>query len=576
VLRIRRIFDLALPVDREAMRQVREILQARFAGVPAASIAALDERLRDPFPGRLRPIVFVAEDHRRVLGFASVLQAPDLAFLFLEYIATASAGETLSRGGVGGALFERVRQQARALGCRALFLEAPSDDPALASSPAEARQNAARLRFYERFGVLPIAGTDYELPVRPGGAPGPHLLYDDLGSGAPLRRAFAREAVRAILERYYPRLCPPEYVERVVASFRNDPVRLREPRHLAAPAAAPPSTRPREAPITLVVADQHDIHHVRERGYVEAPARVGAILAELEPTGLFTRVPRGRFPLRHVEAVHKPELVRYLRRACRDMPAGKALYPYVFPLRNRHRLPAERSVLAGYFCIDTFTPITRNAYLAAKGAVDCTLTAAGALLAGAELAYALVRPPGHHAEQGCFGGFCYFNNAAVAAQQLSGHGRVAILDVDYHHGNGQQDIFWRRADVLTVSLHGHPRFAYPYFSGFSDERGEGEGEGANLNLPLPERQDGIQYRRALARALEAVAAFAPRFLVVALGLDPAKGDPTGTWSLGATDFQRNGELVRALGLPTLVVQEGGYRTRTLGANVAAFFRGLAG
>jgi acetoin utilization deacetylase AcuC-like enzyme len=258
------------------------------------------------------------------------------------------------------------------------------------------------------------------------------------------------------------------------------------------------------------------------------------------------------------------------------MPPGRALYPYVFPLRNRHRLPAERSVLAGYFCIDTFTPITRNAYLAARDAIDCALTAADAILGGSPLAYALVRPPGHHAEARSFGGFCYFNNAAVAAQHLCAHGRVAILDVDYHHGNGQQDIFWRRNDVLTVSLHGHPRFAYPYFSGFSDERGEGDGEGANLNLPLPEQQDGAQYRKALGRALDVVAAFAPRFLVVALGLDPAKGDPTGTWSLRAADFRRNGEMLRSLALPTLVVQEGGYRTRTLGVNAANFFRGLAG
>ena len=198
------------------------------------------------------------------------------------------------------------------------------------------------------------------------------------------------------------------------------------------------------------------------------------------------------------------------------------------------------------------------------------------MLDGAPLAYSLVRPPGHHAEERVFGGFCYFNNAAVAAQHLCAHGKVAILDLDYHHGNGQQDIFWRRGDVMTVSLHGHPRFAYPYFSGFAEERGEGDGEGANLNLPLPEKLDGAGYRRALARALEAVGKFAPRFLVVALGLDPAKGDPTGTWSLLAADFRRNGEMLRELGLPTLVVQEGGYRTRTLGPNAAAFFRGLVG
>lgn len=173
-----------------------------------------------------------------------------------------------------------------------------------------------------------------------------------------------------------------------------------------------------------------------------------------------------------------------------------------------------------------------------------------------------------------FGGFCYFNSAAVAAHDLSRLGRVAILDLDYHHGNGQQDIFYARDDVLTVSIHGHPRFAYPYFTGFPDEQGEGAGRGYNLNLPLPERVDGERYGEALGQALARVKRFAPAVLVVCLGLDTGKGDPTGTWSLGARDFHENGRRVGALGLPTLVVQEGGYRTRTLGANARNFLSGL--
>ena len=185
-----------------------------------------------------------------------------------------------------------------------------------------------------------------------------------------------------------------------------------------------------------------------------------------------------------------------------------------------------------------------------------------------------MRPPGHHAERATFGGFCYFNNCAVAAHFLSDHGRVAILDIDYHHGNGQQDIFYERADVFTVSLHGDPSFAYPYFTGFPDEKGRGPGEGTNLNVALPERLDGEGFRRALRKALEEVRRFGPTFLVVALGLDPAKGDPTGTWTLSPADFRRNGEIVGALHLPTLVVQEGGYRTRTLGVNARRFFEGL--
>jgi len=157
---------------------------------------------------------------------------------------------------------------------------------------------------------------------------------------------------------------------------------------------------------------------------------------------------------------------------------------------------------------------------------------------------------------------------------LSRQGRVAVLDIDYHHGNGTQDIFYRRADVLTISIHGHPSFAYPYFSGFVDDDGEDEGKGYNMNLPLPEAVDGEVYRKALQRALNRIRRFAPQFLVLALGFDPAKRDPTGTWSLGARDFEANGRLIGALHLPTVVVQEGGYYNRSLGANARHFFLGL--
>lgn len=193
---------------------------------------------------------------------------------------------------------------------------------------------------------------------------------------------------------------------------------------------------------------------------------------------------------------------------------------------------------------------------------------------GRQLAYALVRPPGHHAERRSFGGFCYLATAAAAAQYLSDAGKVAMLDLDYHHGNGQQDIFYARGDVLTISIHGHPRFAYPYFSGFEDERGEGAGEGKNVNIPLPEQTDGKAYLKALKKALAIVQKFEPKYLVLCLGLDTALRDPTGTFSLRAADFEANGKLVGQLGLPTLVVQEGGYDTRSLGRNARHFIQGL--
>jgi acetoin utilization deacetylase AcuC-like enzyme len=324
----------------------------------------------------------------------------------------------------------------------------------------------------------------------------------------------------------------------------------------------------------LIVNDRHDVHHVRDRGYVEAPVRVRSILKELARTQIFEPIPPRHFGIKHVEKVHDREFVRFLRKACANVPAASSVYPYVFPVRNHARPPRELPLRAGYYCIDTFTPLNANAYKAALRSVDCTLTGAECLLDGGHAAYALVRPPGHHAEHRSFGGFCYFNSAAVAAHYLSEHGRVALLDIDYHHGNGSQDIFWRRGDVLTVSIHGHPRFTYPYFSGFNDETGGGDGKGFNVNYPLPENIDGERYREELAKALRSVRKFAPQFLVLALGLDTAKGDPTGSFRLIARDFRDNGRMVASLGLPTLVVQEGGYKTRTLGVNARHFFTGL--
>ncbi len=572
MFRIRSIGTSFLPGDRRDLARVQEILRERFAGVSQEEIDALPDKLRDPLSYRFRALLLVADDlHGRLKAFALFSHAPDVGFCFLDFLA---AGRQASGGGIGGALYERVRESARGLGALGLFYECLPDDPEACSDPAFARENAARLRFYERYGARPIVGTAYETPLAPGGKDMPHLVYDDLDSGVVPPAETVRAVVRAILERKYGALCSPAYVAAVVESF-TDPIRVRAPRYRApAEPARARQAAAGERLVALVVNRGHDIHHVRERGYVEAPARVRSILQGILPTELFWEQPAQPHAVSYIEAVHDPALVRFLKTVCAATPEGTSTYPYVFPLRNRARLPKDLSYAAGYYCIDTFTPLNKNAYPAARGAVDCALTAAGFLLRSHALAYALVRPPGHHAERGLFGGFCYFNSAAVAAHELSKSGRVAILDVDYHHGNGQQEIFYRRADVLTVSIHGHPRFAYPFFSGFAEEVGEGPGEGHNLNLPLAETVDADQHRAALARALARVRAHDPRFLVVCLGFDTARHDPTGTWPLGARDFERGGRLIGRLGLPTLVVQEGGYRTRSLGALARGFFEGL--
>src|SRR5690606_5953807 len=217
--------------------------------------------------------------------------------------------------------------------------------------------------------------------------------------------------------------------------------------------------------------------------------------------------------------VHDTDFVQFLRVVTGKLKEGRPFYPDTFPIRRPDKKPKRLPDQAGYYCIDTGTPLYRNAYIAAKAAANTALTAAEELLAGRRLAYAACRPPGHHAGANYYGGFCYFNNAAIAAEFLRNHGKIAILDLDFHHGNGTQDIFYRRTDVLTVSIPGDPDGDYPYFSGFAHETGEGPGERFNCNLPLPRGTDDTRYLRAFDRALDTVIQFRPNILITALGFD---------------------------------------------------------
>ncbi|MBL7164983.1 MAG: histone deacetylase family protein [Dehalococcoidales bacterium] len=573
MFRIRRVYDDTTPANKEAITQAQQILRSQFPGLSRRDVAKLPKQLRNPLKYRFRSILFVAEDQKeRVKGFALLFHEPDLHFCYLDYISTA---ERRMGRGIGGALYERVREESFSLNAIGIFFECLPDSPKLSPDPEVRRQNAARLRFYERYGARPIINTAYETPLRPAGDNPPYLVYDDLGLDSVLGQDMARGVVRAILERKYGTVCPPGYVEMVVESFRDDPVQLRKPRYVRKKTPAPvKASIPLDKRIVLIINDRHGIHHVEERGYVESPVRIDAILNELDTTELFERVPPRHFSENRIRAVHADEFVDYFKKVCARLEAGQSIYPYVFPIRNAARPPRDLPIRAGYYCIDTFTPINRNAYLAAKRAVDCALTAARLILEGQRLAYALVRPPGHHAERRAFGGFCYFNSVAAAAEYLSSHGKVAILDIDYHHGNGQQDIFYERRDVLTVSIHGRPSIAYPYFSGFQSEKGSGAGKGYNMNIPLPEKIDVERYRQALSTAVKRIERFRPDFLGVALGLDTAREDPTGSWDLIARDFEVNGKMIGSLNLPTLVVQEGGYDTRVLGINARHFFTGL--
>ena len=552
---------------------MKAILREQFSLIPPEEIEELNEKLRNPVAYQWRHIIHVAEDKvHHVKGFSIMAHAPDLRFCFLDYVATAKG---MSGAGIGGALYEEIRDETLRLGAIGLFFECLPDDPVLCPRPELLKENAARLRFYERYGARPVINTKYETPLKSGSTCAPHLVLDTLDQEKTPSRDEAHRIVWAILERKYGKRCPPGYIDMVVGSYEDDPIKLRPPKYLKKMERME-LTQEEERPFALIVTDEHEIHHVRSRGYVESPVRIRTILQQIEPTRLFTRFKPEHHGLRAITAIHDSGFVAYFGKACAQLEPGGSIYPYVFPIRNASRPPKELPIRAGYYCIDTFTPLNQNAYRAARRAVDCALTGANAVLEGGfDLAYALVRPPGHHAERKAFGGFCYFNSAAAAAEHLSHYGRVAVLDIDYHHGNGTQNIFYDRSDVLTISIHCHPKWAYPYFSGFADEKGTGAGEGFNLNLALPESPvGGSRYREALEFALKRLVRFRPKFLVLALGFDTAKGDPTGSWLLRSKDFFENGRMIGRLQLPILIVQEGGYKTQSLGINARHFFSGV--
>lgn len=568
-IRFVHVFDADLEPRRIA--DVQRIFRSFFGQVYADYADRIPDLLRRQAAYGHRTILITAEDPRgRVLAFALALHYTDLNATLLDFIVV---DPSVRQRGVGGALYEALREYLGRLGSRGLYLEARPDDPPLEPDPAKRRENRSRLRFYERYGARVIAGTGYETRREERAEGEPYLVFDPLGESRQPSAAEVREMMRAILFRKYAYPPGDPYATSIVDSVTTDPVALQEPRSRAAPAAVAPA-HDVFRPLKVTVTAKHKLHHVRERGYVERPVRVERIAQAITPLPGVEITEVTAYGEAPILAVHDPDFVRYLERVCSKLDPDEAVYPYVFPIRLRDRKPADEEVQAGYYCIDTFTPLTRTAYVAARAAVDCALTAADLLRRGEHLAYALCRPPGHHAERRVYGGFCYFNNAAIAAHHLSSDGTVAVLDIDFHHGNGTQDIFYDRADVLTVSIHGDPSFSYPYFAGFSDEVGEGPGTGCNHNFPLPEDVGDDDYLRTLRQALALIERFEPRYLVLSVGLDIAKGDPTGAWVITPEGFERIGGAVAGLGLPTLAVQEGGYDTRVIGRNARHLVSGL--
>ncbi|MBA4768026.1 MAG: histone deacetylase family protein [Porphyrobacter sp.] len=313
--------------------------------------------------------------------------------------------------------------------------------------------------------------------------------------------------------------------------------------------------------------------------HAETPARLATMLAAMEGD---VRAPddHGMAP---ILAVHDPDYVAFLETAHAEwLAAGREgdAIGYAFPVRGRRPLRLDRiDAKLGQYSFDAGTPITAGSWDAAYWGAQAALGAVAAVAeSGATQAFALCRPPGHHAGADYFGGYCYLNNAAIAARaaEARGLGPVAVLDVDYHHGNGTQDIFYEDAGVFFASIHADPCTDYPYYWGHADERGAGAGEGTTFNQPLPRGTGWAQYEVALGKALEAIAGFGARLLIVSYGADTFGGDPISHFALTTEDMHRIGAGIAALALPTLTVMEGGYHIAALGRNVAAFLAGLEG
>jgi acetoin utilization deacetylase AcuC-like enzyme len=339
--------------------------------------------------------------------------------------------------------------------------------------------------------------------------------------------------------------------------------------------------------VAVVTDDRHRLHDPPfelntgrvVRPVHERPARLDAIAGALRAEG-HRFLPAVAHDDTIVTAVHDPAMVAFLRdgyQAWRRAGGPETMIADTFrsPRWNAGGRPSASPLAQlGWWCFDTATPLVAGSFTAARAAVDVALTGADLLAGGTPLVYALTRPPGHHAGRDYFGGFCLFNHAAIAAQALTAGGKVTVLDLDVHHGNGTQDLFWRSPAVQYVSLHGHPDHLYPYFSGFADEVGDGPGRGTTRNLPLPRGTADAAYLAALDDALGAVAAFDPAAVVVSLGLDASEHDPIGTLALTEAGFRAVGERVGALGSPTLLLQEGGYALEHLGGLATAVLAGV--
>jgi acetoin utilization deacetylase AcuC-like enzyme len=336
----------------------------------------------------------------------------------------------------------------------------------------------------------------------------------------------------------------------------------------------------------IVYSPAHEKHQPRtfiRRGAVvanpEVAARATTLLQAVRDAGHAIVAPEDYGPGPR-EAVHGKDYLDFLATIHagwqRLAGAAEEVVPNIHPGRHMSRRPVGLAGLVGYHTADTACPIGAGTWEAAVASANVAVHAAALVLGGEHAAYGLCRPPGHHAYADQAGGFCYLNNAAIAAQHLRGTlGRVAILDVDVHHGNGTQGIFYERPDVFFASLHADPSDYYPFFAGYADERGAGAGRGANLNLPLAPGSGDREVLAAVDEALAAIAEFVPDALVVSLGFDASEHDPLGVLKVTSQGFAAMAQRIEAAALPTVLIQEGGYMSAALGRNLAEFLAAFA-
>ena len=313
----------------------------------------------------------------------------------------------------------------------------------------------------------------------------------------------------------------------------------------------------------------------------ECHQRADYVVAAIKSQQLGQIVPPTQWPRQYVESIHDPGYLTFLdtvwQRWVNAGNQGEAI-PNVWPSRSMpsQRIPRHIEGQLGYYSLAGETSISDGTAEAAWVSAKVALSAAELLNQGENSAFALCRPPGHHASNDQYGGYCFINNAAIAAQKLryDGAKKVAILDVDFHHGNGTQDIFYQRDDVLFCSIHGDPMVAFPYFLGFSDETGEGPGEGFNLNIPLPRGTPYSIWRAALCRAVTNILSYGADAIVVSLGVDTFENDPISFFKLKSDDFIDMGQTIATMGLPTVFIMEGGYAVEEIGTNTVNVLKGF--